>query len=84
MEYKYLNNYQKAEKYISWLNVTAIILKVVAFILLKQYFTYLMTLALVLLLISLLVVMHFTNADREEKRESVFYHLIGLYLILTI
>ena len=59
-------------------------LKVAAFILGKQYFTYLMALALVLLLVSLIIVMHFTNADREEKRESVFYHLIGLYLILTI
>ncbi|MGI6510419.1 MAG: hypothetical protein ACOX1L_07615 [Erysipelotrichaceae bacterium] len=84
MEHKYLNNYQKAEKPVSWLNVASVILMVAAFILRKQYFTYLMTPSLILLLISLIIVMHFVNGDEEEKKESVFYHLIGLYLILTI
>ena len=79
-----LINYQKAEKAVSWLNVIAIILAIVAFILRKQYFFYLITLSLVLLLISLVIIMHLVRSDNEERKKSVFYHLIALHLKLTI
>lgn len=84
MEQKNINNYQKAEKTVSWLNLIAVILAIVAFILRKQYFIYLMSLSLTLLLIVLVIILHLVRDDDEEKTKTVFYHLIALYLILTI
>ncbi|MGI6607610.1 MAG: hypothetical protein ACOX1F_01330 [Erysipelotrichaceae bacterium] len=84
MEQKYLDNYKNNERAVSLLNVVAVVLAITAFTIGKKYFVYLMSLALTLLLIALVIVMHYVYNDKEEKDESVFYHLIGLHLILTV
>ncbi|HQB32097.1 MAG TPA: hypothetical protein PLI19_02080 [Erysipelotrichaceae bacterium] len=84
MKYEFLKNPKKAEKVVSLLNMIAIALAIIAFLAGKTYFIYIMTLALAVLLASLVVIMHFARGGCENKKYSILYHLIAVHLILTV
>lgn len=67
MKYEFLKNPKKAEKVVSLLNMIAIALAIIAFLAGKTYFIYIMTLALAVLLASLVVIMHFARGGCENK-----------------